>query len=234
MIYIVTQRDPFFIDEFLREFDSYNIPYSVYELPNFKSGYVAGVRKAYQLYGLLGVVRLSLKFFFDVKYRKRLRNAKELLQFRNAHELEPKLREMGDGDILLSVSAPTRIPIELVKAGCLMLNIHCGKLPEYAGMMPVFWQIYEGVKTLEISFHHMSSNIDSGRLIFSVPCPVLGSFFATSEAAKRKSAQEFAKLVNGFEGGLVQDSRQMRKIDRLRPFPNADKIKELRSRVRMI
>ena len=42
MIYIFTQRDPFFTDTFLEEFDKYNIPYNVFDFPNFNKVLIFG------------------------------------------------------------------------------------------------------------------------------------------------------------------------------------------------
>ena len=54
MIFIITQRDPFFIDSFLEEFDKFDIPYTVLDLPSFNKGFGAGLKKALLLYGFIG------------------------------------------------------------------------------------------------------------------------------------------------------------------------------------
>ncbi|WP_144914286.1 formyltransferase family protein [Mucilaginibacter frigoritolerans] len=45
-------------------------------------------------------------------------------------------------------------------------NIHFGKLPEFRGPSPVFWQLKKGVKELSISIHHMTKKVDSGPVVW--------------------------------------------------------------------
>jgi len=67
MIYIFTQRDPFFTDTFLEEFDKYNIPYKVFDFPNFNKGLIFGIKRAILLYGFYGFLKMLYIFLTVVK-----------------------------------------------------------------------------------------------------------------------------------------------------------------------
>lgn len=66
-------------------------------------------------------------------------------------------------DILLSVSCPQIIDIKKFPNMKLM-NIHCGLLPKYKGLMPIFWQLLEGEKKIYTCFHEMSEKVDQGKV----------------------------------------------------------------------
>ena len=45
-IIIITQRDPFFISAFLKQFDKYNLPFSIINMPNFNKGFFLGPKES--------------------------------------------------------------------------------------------------------------------------------------------------------------------------------------------
>lgn len=47
-----------------------------------------------------------------------------------------------------------------------IVNIHCGLLPNYRGMMPVFWSLFEGNYDIGYTIHQIDEEIDKGRIIF--------------------------------------------------------------------
>lgn len=76
-------------------------------------------------------------------------------------------------DVLVSVAAPEifRAPLLSVPAlGC--LNIHSGRLPQYRGMMPTFWQLKNGESVATITIHEMAEKLDAGGVIATREFPV--------------------------------------------------------------
>jgi len=47
-----------------------------------------------------------------------------------------------------------------------ILNIHCGKLPEYRGRAPISRAIMDGNDTLYLTIHKIDSGVDSGDILF--------------------------------------------------------------------
>jgi methionyl-tRNA formyltransferase len=45
-------------------------------------------------------------------------------------------------------------------------NIHFGRLPQFRGPSPVFWQLKNGVKELGLSIHQMTDKMDSGPVVW--------------------------------------------------------------------
>lgn len=225
MIHIFTQRDPFFTDEFLREFDKFNIEYTVYSLPNFKKGNVAGIKKAIQLYGSMGFLKLT--FLYLTKYKWMI-----LKNITREHIIENKqvaeiFKSVKDDDVVLSLSAPIRLPVETLSEKVMKINFHCGKLPRYAGMMPIFWQIYNNEPVITITCHHLSKEIDAGAIIIETEMPVVGSLFTISQAAKQKSAEIFQKILSNNQRHLKISTPKNDTIN-LYKFPSKEQIKKFK------
>jgi methionyl-tRNA formyltransferase len=50
-------------------------------------------------------------------------------------------------------------------------NIHFGKLPQFRGPSPVFWQLKKGVKELSICIHCMTKKVDGGPVVWQYNLP---------------------------------------------------------------
>ena len=194
MIYIFTQRDPFFTDTFLEEFDKFNIPYKVFDFPNFNKGIVTAVKRSILLYGYYGFIKMTF-IFMKTKLKRRFVNMVFCKKISSSEEMIKVLSQINDNDILLSLSAPCRIPVEVLNNKTLKINIHCGKLPKYAGMMPIFWQMLNGEKKIIITTHHLAKDIDTGMIINETSIAADKTLFELSQQAKRKSAQVFKEII---------------------------------------
>lgn len=53
-----------------------------------------------------------------------------------------------------------------------VLNVHYGKLPNYAGPSPLFWTIKNGEKFVTITYHQIDENWDAGRMISELNVPI--------------------------------------------------------------
>ena len=70
-------------------------------------------------------------------------------------------------DAIVSVACPYILRSQLLALpprGC--VNIHHAPLPRYKGMMPTFWQMFNGERNVGITIHYMSEKIDEGRALF--------------------------------------------------------------------
>ena len=232
MIYIFTQRDPFFIDAFLEEFDKYNIPYKVFDFPNFNKGLVFGIRRAISLYGFYGFLKM-LFIYVNIKLKRTLSNMVHYEKMASSGEMTRILSQISENDVLLSLSAPCRIPVEELHEKTLKINFHCGKLPKYAGMMPIFWQMFNGEKEITITAHHLAKEIDTGQIIKEANILIDGSLFELSQKAKRKSAQVFKDIILD-DGALIYEPIPRNDNVALTKFPSRDDIEKFKKHNRLI
>lgn len=69
-------------------------------------------------------------------------------------------------DLIISFSAPQVIKeplLSLPKYG--IINVHGSLLPDYRGLMPSFWYLFNNEKIGGATVHYMSKNIDDGSII---------------------------------------------------------------------
>lgn len=68
-------------------------------------------------------------------------------------------------DVGISLAAPilSKEVLDIAKLG--NLNLHKGKLPEYRGMPPAFWEIKNGEEKVGCSIHVMTEMLDEGDLL---------------------------------------------------------------------
>ena len=52
------------------------------------------------------------------------------------------------------------------------INLHCGKLPEYRGMPPAFWELYHGEAEVGVSVHAVSAKLDEGAVFAAATVPL--------------------------------------------------------------
>lgn len=53
-----------------------------------------------------------------------------------------------------------------------MLNIHQGKIPEYRGQPPAFWELFNGEKEVGITLHCVSEKLDAGDIVYQDSIPI--------------------------------------------------------------
>lgn len=187
-ILFITQDDPFYVRLFFEEFfKTYGI------LADIKGVVIAqamGKKSLYRLtlqmynfYGLVDFIRMGLKYvvykllahtpgFFTGNGHYSLAQLCSSYGIPvmcendiNTGHFHEKLKEMNL-DLIISVAAPLIFKSDLIQIpthGC--INIHNGKLPRYRGMLPNFWQMYHGEKSVGITIHEINPGIDDGRII---------------------------------------------------------------------
>jgi methionyl-tRNA formyltransferase len=45
------------------------------------------------------------------------------------------------------------------------INIHCGKVPEYRGAPPAFWELYNGEREAGVTIHRVNARVDEGPVL---------------------------------------------------------------------
>lgn len=117
-----------------------------------------------------------------------------------------KVKDEIRPDIIVSVAAP-----EIFKKGILgaagerCINIHCGRLPIYRGMMPNFWQLLHGEQAATLTVHEMVEKLDAGGIvqIREFPLRERDSLDRVIVGTKQESARLMLEVLERFAAGEV-------------------------------
>jgi hypothetical protein len=96
-----------------------------------------------------------------------------VLRFNDFHdaecitELERMAPDLGvvDGTYILRESI-----FDLPRLGS--INLHCGKVPEFRGSPPAFWELYHGVDHVGITIHRVAAKLDAGPILAEESFPL--------------------------------------------------------------
>jgi methionyl-tRNA formyltransferase len=76
-------------------------------------------------------------------------------------------QQLNDPDIIFITGYSNKIDVrELSGVPNGIYNIHFGKLPQYRGPSPVFWQLKNGEAELGITIHQLTNKLDSGAAVW--------------------------------------------------------------------
>ncbi|MBK8981276.1 MAG: hypothetical protein IPM38_02885 [Ignavibacteria bacterium] len=89
-----------------------------------------------------------------------IENRIELSETDDVNELKNKLSEFDTGVCVGFMSILKKKIFSIPKNG--ILNLHCGKLPEYRGRAPISRSIMNGEEFLTVTVHRIDEGIDSG------------------------------------------------------------------------
>ena len=228
-ILIITQRDPFFIDSFLRNLETNrDIDIKILDLPNFNKGKLWALKRAYELYGFFGTIKLIFIRVHQFFTNSRISST----SLKSSKDLDKYLSALTSNDMVLSLSAPSIIDVKKIPENVKAINIHSGRLPEYAGMMPIFWQLMNDEKFLTLTFHELAENIDTGDIYHEEQIPTEKNLFELSVQAKIMAAKIFSnKFINGSYETIKKQSSTKHKLNK---FPLKHEILKLRKKKKFI
>ena len=225
-LFIVTQRDPFFIDSFLSSID-YSLFDNVfiYDTPNFGSSKFKGLTKFYNLFGFKDTVYSIFKF---ITIKPDLQRVNITIKNCSFGEVMKNIVEKNipEDAILLSVSAPHLIPADVLDKFNTKLNFHSGRLPDYAGMMPMFWQMSDGRSHFTITLHEMGNDIDTGDILFEYDVPFCRTLLASMIESKKIGAHVFNLYINN---KLISSKLQQLSSPKYNKYPTIQEIKQAKS-----
>src|SRR5881628_3521341 len=177
----VTQSDPFFTGRFFETFlqETQHLPVRLVEivlLRNFNESMPALALRLWKLYGSLDMARLCGRYA-SARLAERLGIPRRVEAIAARHGVPTRsldtindpayLRTLGERhvDVLLSVAAPELFRAAALGAAPHVLNVHCGKLPLYRGMMPTFWALHHGDSQVVVTVHEMAEQLDAGGVL---------------------------------------------------------------------
>jgi peptidoglycan/xylan/chitin deacetylase (PgdA/CDA1 family) len=115
--------------------------------------------------------------------------------------------------------------------GC--VNLHKGRVPEYRGMPPGFWELYDGAPSAGVTVHFVDKNLDTGDIVASGEVPILKT--DTPETLIEKLHEEGARLiasaVSAIRDGTAAPQPQEKLSIKPRTKPTAKDVALLRRRL---
>ena len=209
----VTQSDPFFTGRFFETFlpACATLPIEIVEivlLRNFNESRTALAARLWKLYGTIDMIRLAGRYAY-ARAAERFGTPRSVEAVAAKYRIPTRaLTTINDAaylrtlplrgvDVLLSVAAPEIFQADALTAAPLALNVHCGKLPQYRGMMPTFWALQRGEREITITVHTMGEKIDRGNVLAEHPVAILpeDTAFDLAARAKEVAGREVARLL---------------------------------------
>lgn len=252
---LVTQDDPFYVriffERFIRECECREEIKVVVIAPALgKKRFSALLRQMYAFYGPWDFLRVGLRYvlfklaakapawarrgrFFSVEhvcrfYGVQVVHARDV----NSPEFLAMLAPLNL-DLIISVAAPQVFREKLIglpRLGC--INIHNSKLPKYRGMLPNFWQLYHGERTVGTTIHRINAGIDDGEILLQTQTPVEPgeSLHSLIRRTKDLGAHLMIDMVRRFRTGDVHAMPNSRDEATYYTFPTREDVVEFRRR----
>jgi peptidoglycan/xylan/chitin deacetylase (PgdA/CDA1 family) len=113
------------------------------------------------------------------------------------------------------------------------INLHKGKVPEYRGLPPGFWELYEGAQTAGVTVHFVDSGLDTGDVVETSEVPIrrLETPESLAEQLDREGARALARAVEKVAAGTAVPQKQPRADARTRTKPTRAQVAELHARL---
>ena len=136
-------------------------------------------------------------------------------------------------DLIISYSAPQIIKPELLrvpKHG--IINVHGALLPDYRGVLPSFWYLYNDEKTGGATVHYMSADIDDGDIIEQGSVDLTGckSMFSLMKKTKTVGGELIVKAIEDIANGTASPRKNETEKGRYFTWPTVAQAKEFRAR----
>jgi peptidoglycan/xylan/chitin deacetylase (PgdA/CDA1 family) len=110
----------------------------------------------------------------------------------NSPEAAERLRATGAAlGVVLGTRILKRSTFSVPALGC--INLHKGKVPQYRGMPPGFWEVYDGAPTAGVTVHFVDDGLDTGDIVRASEFPLHAK--ETPESLQAKLNLEGAKIL---------------------------------------
>jgi methionyl-tRNA formyltransferase len=251
----ITQDDPFYVriffEEFFRTFDRLGEIKIVVIAPAMgKKKFSELLRQMYDFYGPWDFLWVGTRYvlyklasklpawlrggrFFSVEQVCRYHGV-PVMHARNINDSE-FLRGFAERglDLIVSLAAPQVFREQLIglpHRGC--INIHNSKLPKYRGMLPNFWQMFHGEKTVGTTIHRINAGIDDGDILLQTETPIAEreSLDALIRRTKMLGARLMIEVLQKFRTGEVPVIQNRKEDATYFTFPTRRDVAEFRRR----
>ena len=248
-VVFVTQDDPFYTSAFFREFSrvfhvstGVSIAAIMVLTPLNRRTTLELARDMYRFYGISDFVRQGLRYCWSrtssVLWPARrwgLRGAlawTALLHVADINSAESlHLLRTLTPSLIISVAASqifSREVLSIPRCGC--INVHSGKLPEYRGMLPTFWQMLNGEPSAIVTVHVMAPKVDDGPIIMERQVPIRShdTLHTLMKRTKIEAAHMLAEVIEQLRTGTVRLKPMPREGSRYYSFPKPEHVRQFR------
>jgi peptidoglycan/xylan/chitin deacetylase (PgdA/CDA1 family) len=142
--------------------------------------------------------------------------------------LRPLKADLG---VVLGTRVLKRQIFEIPRLGC--VNLHKGRVPEYRGMPPGFWELYDGAASAGVTVHFVDDGLDTGDVLGAAEIPIHRKETPESLSAKLtlEGSRLLAKVVSQIHAGTAERRPQPRSDHRPRTGPTRAQQRELAGRL---
>ncbi|MDQ6768469.1 MAG: hypothetical protein M3Z54_00580 [Gemmatimonadota bacterium] len=121
------------------------------------------------------------------------------------------------------------------------INLHSGKVPEFRGAAPAFWELYHGEKAVGVTIHRVDASLDAGPILAQEMFPIDpapgGDPLAYIEQFRQEvlgpnGVRMLVETVRALAQGTAKEIPQNHAVARTFRSPDYRAVRELRSRVR--
>ena len=208
-VLIITENDPIYIYKFfslfLNKIDAKKIDLvGISVLKPFNMSIISTGLRVFNFYGKDFFLILK-KYIKSKIYNKNLNsliNQKKIKLINtnsiNSEEYINKITKLNI-DLIVSVACPEILKSKIINIPKICaLNVHCGKLPNYRGMMPTFWQMLKKEKYITITIHEIIEQLDLGEIVEEMKFPLrkIDSLDRVMSGTKEESARLLIKVLN--------------------------------------
>lgn len=141
-------------------------------------------------------------------------------------------------DVALSLGNRYIASSTLQAIGKPLLNIHHGKVPEFRGGPPIFWEVYAGLGSVGYTIHLVDEGLDSGPVVgegdvsISYHATLRRTLKATWLQLMPRSMEHLIDIVENIDSALLHQKPQPEGIRSLRTTPSLWQILQAEWRVR--
>lgn len=254
-ILMITQEDPFYVrlffEEFFKNYRDLNDIKGVVIAPTMgKKSFKKLLKQMYDFYGPADFLRMGLRY----AYYKACAKASRSIPMKRFYSIDQLCRSYKvpvihcgninsdaflseikklDLDLIVSVAAPQIFKEKLIGLpgkGC--INIHNSKLPRYRGMLPNFWQMYHGEKTVGTTVHRINSGLDDGEILLQKETEVLPgeSLDSLIRRTKRFGSTLIIEAIDGIKAGSLKPRPNSKEEATYFTFPTKKDAAEFKKR----
>jgi methionyl-tRNA formyltransferase len=115
-----------------------------------------------------------------------------------------------------------------------MVNIHQGKLPNYRGMPPGFWELYNGEQSAGVTLHRVAAELDAGEILFRHTVDIRHSDTIESLQSRLHAAvvEHIASWITSVLSGDLPSHPRSETSGKLYTAPTVHERLELRKRLK--
>lgn len=260
-IVFFTQEDPFYVKIFFDDFfaqyqDLDDIKAFVISRAMGKKSVKKLANQMYEFYGPVDFIRVGMKYAY-----KKMMGRRKILQSIRGETVTYTVKQLAESyglniiersdlnspdfhailrqyvpDLFISIASPIIFKEQLIKIPKLdTINIHNAPLPKYRGMLPNFWQLYNGEREAGITIHRIDTGIDTGDKVVQhfVPIGSSDSLHDMIVKTKKEGVKLMIKVIEDFKTGNVNYSK-IEGEGSYFSFPARSDVKEFKRRGKLL